>query len=584
MSLKPGDIIGAKYQLSRKLGEGAMGEVWAAINELTGREFAIKFISPDVAENDEYAERMLREARAAGRIQHRNVVEVYDVGSTNDGYPFLVMQLLVGESLDDRFTRAGPFTVPVAASMLCDTARGLAAAHAQGVVHRDLKPANIFLHTDGEYGLVVKVVDFGVSKVASEQSATMTGTAVGSPAYMSPEQARGEKTLDHRSDIWALGVILFQLITGQLPFQGESAFDVVAEILKGPIPRLSSLMPEVDPRLDELVARCLSRDRDKRPASAAEFISLLEPFASPRNQLDVYANVPLFSQAIPPPRSSVPSQHETADTVAIPSQNTAALLKAPNTQPTNVAAVSAASVAANTTVGSDTVGSTTSNVRSNPKSKGPPIVALAAVGAVVLLALGFAAFSGANTPSNTTQNTNTNVSAQSTSTRVETTVNPSSAQAAQPTAPTSTATTSATTSSSSNTSSSPSKPDSKPGNQTKPNGPATPVKQPTKGKPGVPDDPGLATVLASISSARKCLSSRSIRDSLRDTFNRLQRPPFGPGPERCSPANTWRPAMFLMISKKSRKTNRNRSARLRAAFKAKFKRRHARLYNAGRRA
>lgn len=280
-----GDVVGGKYRLTRRIGVGAMGEVWAAVNESTGREFAVKFLTTEAGDSLDNIERLLREARAAGRIQHRNVVDLFDVGTGPDGMPFLVMQLLIGEPLDVRLARDTKLEPSIAAAIVIEIARGLGAAHALGVVHRDLKPANIFLHLDGEFGTVVKVVDFSVSKLASEKSSTVTGTAVGSPAYMSPEQARGEKTLDGRSDLWALGVILFQLITGKLPFDGATAFDIVAEILKGDIPRLATAAPEVDPRFDAIVGCCLSRDRDLRPTSAAELITMLEPLAGDRDAL-----------------------------------------------------------------------------------------------------------------------------------------------------------------------------------------------------------------------------------------------------------------------------------------------------------
>lgn len=303
-----GDMVGAKYRLTRHLGAGAMGEVWAAINETTEREFAIKFVTPEIADNPEVIERMLREARAAGRVRHRNVVEVYDVGVGQDGLPFLVMELLVGESLDAYIDRVGRLSGELAAGVISDVARGLAAAHAAGVVHRDLKPANIFLHHEGEFGTVIKVVDFGVSKLFSDQSSTQTGTAIGSPAFMSPEQARGEKAVDARSDVWALGVILFLLVAGELPFFGESAFDVVAEILKGEIPRLSSRVRDVSPFVDDAVDRCLRRDRNERPSGVTELIAMLAPAAASREMVASLITPALANQlapTLPPPSSEV---------------------------------------------------------------------------------------------------------------------------------------------------------------------------------------------------------------------------------------------------------------------------------------
>lgn len=254
-----------------------MGAVWEAENLLTERLFAVKVVSTAAAENPEVRARMMREARASGRVVHRNVVELYDVGE-QDGSPFLVMQLLTGESLEARLEREGPMPAAVVALIVSDIARGLGAAHAAGVVHRDLKPANVFLHQDPDLGTVVKVVDFGVSKVlGGSDTATMTGMAIGSPAYMAPEQARGDRGIDHRTDLWALGVVAFELCAGTRPFRGDSPYDVVAEILKGDIPRLADVVPGVDPALDTLVASCLVRDRDRRLSTTTQVLQLLEP-------------------------------------------------------------------------------------------------------------------------------------------------------------------------------------------------------------------------------------------------------------------------------------------------------------------
>jgi serine/threonine-protein kinase len=169
----------------------------------------------------------------------------------------------------------------MAAAIVVDIAHGLSAAHAAGVVHRDLKPANVFVHEEADGSALVKVVDFGVSKVldAGEISATTTGFAIGSPGYMSPEQARGDRDIDHRSDLWSLGVLLFELVTGEMPFVGATVFEVVANILHGEIPRLRDRIA-VDDRLDALVECCLQRDREQRPSSASEVVRRLESVAA----------------------------------------------------------------------------------------------------------------------------------------------------------------------------------------------------------------------------------------------------------------------------------------------------------------
>jgi serine/threonine-protein kinase len=276
--MKPGTLIAGKYRLVSRLGDGAMGSVWEAVNELTQRSFAIKLIHRTAAGGDELRSRMMREARAAGRLHHRNVIEVYDVGETAEGDPFLVMELLRGETLESLLQRKGQLSVNLTCAIGVEVSRGLAAAHDAGIVHRDLKPANIFLHRDPDRGVVVKVLDFGVSKVVSDQnaSATTTGTAIGSPAYMSPEQAVGAPDIDARSDLWSVGVLLLEAASGSPAFDGDTVYAIVGNILHGELPRLSARAPNADARLDTIVARCLVRDRAARVATARELAAHLE--------------------------------------------------------------------------------------------------------------------------------------------------------------------------------------------------------------------------------------------------------------------------------------------------------------------
>ncbi len=218
--MKSGALIGGKYRLTRQIGSGAMGVVWAATNESLGREVALKLI---VSSNDELRMRLLREGRACGGLKQRNIIELYDVGETAEGDPFLVMQLLSGETLASLLKGKRRLEPAHAARIARDVALALVAAHGAGVIHRDLKPTNIFLHEEidasGDPITVVKVLDFGVAKKSGGESdglATVTGGLVGSPAYMSPEQANAQRDLDHRSDLWSLGIVLFELLTGVL--------------------------------------------------------------------------------------------------------------------------------------------------------------------------------------------------------------------------------------------------------------------------------------------------------------------------------------------------------------------------------
>jgi serine/threonine-protein kinase len=288
--MRPGDLVGGKYLLQRRIGEGGMGLVWAARNELTHGPVALKILADPRPED---RARLLREARVIGSLRHPNVVEVYDVGETAEGEPFLVMQLLQGETLRARLRRFGAFPQAQAAEVACFLARGLRAAHQKGIVHRDLKPANVFLHREPEVPAeIVKILDFGVSKHvgSGEVSSTRTGEVVGSPSYMSPEQARGDKQIDHRADLWSLGVVLFEMVAGRRPFAGGNVYTAIAEIVTGPIPHLALVVPGVDPALAHVVDRCLTRERDLRLGSADELLAALAPLAegppSPRSRTE----------------------------------------------------------------------------------------------------------------------------------------------------------------------------------------------------------------------------------------------------------------------------------------------------------
>ncbi|WP_437726438.1 protein kinase domain-containing protein [Sorangium sp. So ce861] len=274
-----GLVIAEKYKLVRRLGEGSMGVVWAALNLSTSREVALKLIHrPD----PELRRRLQREGRNGGALRHGNVIDMYDMGETEFGEPFLVMQLLTGETLAELLQRRRRLDADVAAAIGRDVARGLAAVHAAHIVHRDLKPANIFLHREPDMDQpVVKVLDFGVAKnlATNDGIRTATGGAVGSPLYMSPEQVKADPNVDHRADIWALGVVLFEMLTGTRPFQGD-ARAVFTGILSGEIPKISRYLRRVDPGLVELVARCMARHRDERIGSAAEVAELLDGYTA----------------------------------------------------------------------------------------------------------------------------------------------------------------------------------------------------------------------------------------------------------------------------------------------------------------
>jgi serine/threonine-protein kinase len=287
--MKAGSLIEGKYRLVRVLGEGAMGVVWEATNEGTARQVAIKLV---LRPTEELRHRLIREAKACGMLRHRNIVDLYDVGTTPEGDPFLVMELLVGETLAERLARQRRLDTPEATRIGRDVARALSAAHGASIIHRDLKPANIFLHHQpGEEASIVKVLDFGVSKnlATSDGLTTVVGGVVGSPAYMSPEQAGTGAPVDHGADIWSLGVVLFEMLTGKRPLEGD-ATTMIPRLIAAEIPPATTFLRTLDPALSALVARCLERDPSRRMGSAIDLAT----------QLQRWTGAPLGAPSAPP--------------------------------------------------------------------------------------------------------------------------------------------------------------------------------------------------------------------------------------------------------------------------------------------
>ena len=282
--MKPGDIISERYRLLRLLDVGGMGEVWAAKNELTQKSFAIKFLLPALAERPDALERFVREAETAGSMNHRSIVDVFDVAQAEDGRPYIVMELLVGESLEGRLERAGSLSCTEAAAFVAQVADGLDAAHRAGVVHRDLSLANIFLVRNPEGGRPIpKILDFGVSKTlgpsAADRTQTGHGTVLGCPEFMSPEQARGAEAVDGRTDVWSLGVVLYQCLAGTPPFRAKNYNALMVGILTRPHRPLIELVPKADPELVQLIEHCLQKDRDVRVQTAREVSDRLSAIA-----------------------------------------------------------------------------------------------------------------------------------------------------------------------------------------------------------------------------------------------------------------------------------------------------------------
>lgn len=296
--LLPGQLVAGKYRLLREIGSGAMGRVWAARNETILREVALKLLA---GRDEELRLRLKREAVACGALQHRHIVDIYDVAQTDDGDPVLVMQLLSGETLKDLLARRRRLGAMLAASIARDIALALAAMHGIGIVHRDLKPPNIFLHREpGASAPVVKVLDFGVSKhlAAKDNFRTAPGGAVGTLLYMSPEQLQGRPDVDARADIWALGVVLFEMLAGVRPFKGDQA-GIIHQIFRGEIPSISSYVRTVDPQLAAVVSGCMCRDRDGRLGPAERIAAMLDQIAGSGDPWAPAAPASLISEERP---------------------------------------------------------------------------------------------------------------------------------------------------------------------------------------------------------------------------------------------------------------------------------------------
>jgi eukaryotic-like serine/threonine-protein kinase len=276
-----GTLIDGKYQVEQVLGQGGVGVVVAALHVGLEQRVAVKLLRPHLAEG-EAASRFLREARATVRLRGEHVARVTDVG-THDGAPYMVMELLDGKDLSDLLDERGPLPERETADLLLQAIEGVAEAHAAGMIHRDIKPANLFVTRRPDGTPLVKVLDFGISKVGGVEDGTQTSTQVvmGSPFYMAPEQMRATKDVDTRADIWSLGVTLFQCLTGRLPFEDENFARLTLMVHQTDAPRVRSLVPAVSLAMDELVARCLAREPADRFPSVAALAEALSPIASP---------------------------------------------------------------------------------------------------------------------------------------------------------------------------------------------------------------------------------------------------------------------------------------------------------------
>jgi serine/threonine-protein kinase len=319
--VKPGDLLAGKYRVERVLGEGGMGVVVAATHAHLGQRVALKFLLPELSARPDIVARFDREARAAVRIQSEHVARVLDTGVLESGAPYMVMEYLEGSDLAQLVRQRGRLEVPEAVDYVLQACEVLAEAHMAGIVHRDLKPANLFLTRRADGTPLIKVLDFGISKAnllgaegPGAQPLTQTSAMMGSPKYMSPEQLKSSRDVDVRTDIWALGVVLHELLTGEAAFRAPTMPELLMSILSAPPPPLRARRPDAPPGLEAVILRCLEKDAARRYANVAELAVGLGEFALPRARVSVERVTRIFQvkgQATHLSAAPVPSQAPT---------------------------------------------------------------------------------------------------------------------------------------------------------------------------------------------------------------------------------------------------------------------------------
>ncbi len=367
-----GDVLAGKYKVDRVLGEGGMGVVVAAQDVQLERKVAIKFLLPAYAQHHEAAQRFLREARAAVKIHSEHVARVIDVATMENGSPYMVMEYLEGSDLS-ALGNGGRVSLEDAVGYVLEACDAIAEAHSVGIVHRDLKPANLFLARQPDGSSKVKVLDFGISKAmvtstGMDPSLTRTSSLMGSPLYMSPEQMKSAKNVDPRTDIWALGAILYELLTGNPPFYAESIPELSAKVLLEEPTPIRAHRPDVPEAVEAAVKRALAKDPAARFPTVADFAQALAAFGPPRTR----ANVERASRVL--------------------HVSTASLVR------TEVPATEPMPQAATARTAGAWVGSSAENAAPEPKKKSGALVGGAIAAAVVVLGGAFFAFSGNKAP------------------------------------------------------------------------------------------------------------------------------------------------------------------------------------------
>jgi serine/threonine-protein kinase len=297
--LPPGERIAGRYELKGLIGIGGMGAVYEARHLELGKPVAIKVLIPALAKDSQIAERFLREGRAAAAVDHPNIVEVFDLGTEPSGLTFIAMEKLEGEDLRSRIARAHPLDPRFVARLGAELTGAVDAAHRQGVIHRDLKPANVFLSTRGPNVDVVKVLDFGIARLAGAaeaQALTATGQVLGTPAYMAPEQIRGERNSDARVDIYGIGAVLYEALTGVPPFRADSLGELALKVADDDPEPLAALRPGLPRRMVELVERAMRKNPAERPHRAAELETELRALLADREPEVLWAPAPALTR------------------------------------------------------------------------------------------------------------------------------------------------------------------------------------------------------------------------------------------------------------------------------------------------